>query len=324
MLTFLVQLVVGLVVLFTGGHFLVRGATRVALLARLSATVVGLTVVAMGTSLPEMAVSVWAAQRGAVELAYGNIIGSSIFNIGMILGIAAIVAPLAVRRQTIRLEYPFMLLVALLVVLLVRDAAIDKIEGIALLILLVWFTTYIVWLARREAAGDEVLAIQRDVARTAHLEAGAARAWSKNVALVLVGIAALLLGADQVVRGAVGIARTWGVEERVIGLTIVAMGTSLPELATSVVAARQGEREIALANVIGSNLFNLLAVLGATAIVRPVPVTPAAMVDTWVMLGFTAAMLPLMWVGRRVGRWDGVILLGGFVGYLAYLVVTRV
>jgi cation:H+ antiporter len=277
----------------------------------------------MGTSLPEMAVSVWAAKREAVDLAYGNIIGSSIFNIGMILGISAIVAPLAVRRQTIRIEYPFMLFVAVLVVLLGRDHLIDHIEGAALIVLLVLFTVYVIWLSGHEAVDDEIAAIQRDVQRTAHLKEGAAVAWGKNMTLLVLGIAALLLGADQVVRGAVGIARSWGVEERIIGLTIVAMGTSLPELATSIVAAKEGEREIALANVIGSNLFNLLAVLGTTAAIRPVPVPQPAVIDTWVVLAFSAAMLPLMWVGRKVGRWDGVILLCGFLCYMAYLVAAR-
>lgn len=322
MLIIALQLIGGLALLFYGGHLLVRVATRIALLARVSATVVGLTVVAMGTSVPELAVSVWAAKSDAVNLAYGNIIGSSIFNIGMILGLAAVVAPIAVKRQTIRIEYPFLLVVAVVVVLLCRDHAIDLMEGLALIVLLGVFTGYVIWLARNEAVEDELEAIQRDVERTAHLSAGAARAWSLNTTLVVAGIGLLVFGADQVVRGAVGIARFWGVEERVIGLTIVAMGTSLPELATSVIAAKEGAREIALANVIGSNLFNLLAVLGATALVRTVPVPDAAVVDTWIMLGFTAAMLPLMWVGRRVGRWEGAILLLGFAAYLAYLVMA--
>jgi len=318
-----VQLVGGLFVLFYGGHLLVRGATRIALLANLSATVVGLTVVAMGTSLPEFAVSVWAAKNAAVELAYGNIVGSTIFNVGMILGAAAIVAPIAVKRQTIRIEYPFMLVVAIVVVLLSRDRSIDSLEGLALIVLLGVFTVYVIWLARQEAVEDDLVAIRRDVERAAHLDVGAVRAWGNNTLLVVVGISLLVLGADQVVRGAVGIATLWGVEERVVGLTVVAMGTSLPELATSLVAAKQGERDIALANVIGSNLFNLLAVLGATAMIRSVPVTSAAAVDTWIMLGFCAGMFPLMWFRRRVSRWDGVMLLLGFGAYLAYLVIAR-
>jgi cation:H+ antiporter len=162
------------------------------------------------------------------------------------------------------------------------------------------------------------------VKRTANIKGSERRAWGINALLIIVGIAALVIGADQIVRGAMKIAVFWGVPERIIGLTVVAMGTSLPELATSAVAAKQGEHEIALANVIGSNLFNLLGVLGATALIFPVPIHPAAAaIDNWVMLGFCAAMFPLMWFGKRVGRWDGIILLAGFVAYMTFLIVTR-
>ncbi len=318
------QLVIGLVVLFLGGHYLVQGATRIALLTRMSTTVVGLTVVAMGTSLPELAVSVGAASRGSTELAYGNIIGSTIFNIGAILGVSALVAPIAVQRQTIRLEYPFMFIVAAVVLLLCRDDVIDRLEGAFLLVALALFTTYVVHLAQREVIEDEALALDREVKRTANLKGSTGRAWGVNVSLVVIGIAALVLGADQAVRGAVKMAEFWGVDERTIGLTVVAMGTSLPEFATSVVAAREGEHEIALANVIGSNLFNLLGVLGATALVLPVSISHAAgSVDNWVMLAFCAAMFPLMWFGRRVGKLDGAILLVGLVGYMTYLILSR-
>lgn len=318
------QLFIGLVVLFLGGHYLVQGATRVALLGRVSTAVVGLTVVAMGTSFPELAVSVGAAIKGSTELAYGNIIGSTIFNIGAILGVSAVLAPIAVSRQTIRLEYPFMFIVAATVLLLCRDAVIDRLEGTFLLIALVLFTAYVVHLAQREVIEDEALALDREVKRTANLQGGLGRAWGVNLALVLVGIVTLVLGADQVVRGAVEIAVFWGVDERTIGLTVVAIGTSLPEFATSVVAAKQGEHEIALANVIGSNLFNLLGVLGATALVLPVSITrPAASVDNWVMLAFCGAMFPLMWFGKRVGKLDGAILLVGLAIYIVYLISTR-
>jgi cation:H+ antiporter len=318
------QLLAGLVVLFLGGHYLVQGATRIALLGRLSTTVVGLTVVAMGTSLPELAVSVGAAIKGSTELAYGNIIGSTIFNIGAILGVSALLAPIAVKRQTIRLEYPFMFIVAATVLLLCRDAVIDRLEGSFLLVALALFTAYVVHLAQREVIEDEALALDREVKRMAKLKGGVGRAWSVNVTLVVIGITALVLGADQAVRGAVKMAVFWGVDERTIGLTIVAMGTSLPEFATSVVAAKQGEHEIALANVIGSNLFNLLGVLGATALILPIRITTAAAsVDNWVMLGFCGAMFPLMWFGRKVGKFDGAILLVGFAIYMIFVVSTR-
>lgn len=318
-----VQLIAGVTALFVGGHYLVQGATRIALFARVSAAVVGLTIVAMGTSLPEMAVSVGAAARGITDLAFANIIGSTIFNIGAILGITAIVVPIAVKRQTIRLEYPVMLVVAAVVVVLCFDGNVSRVEGAFLFLALILFTVFVVHLARREVEQDEAVALEREVQRAAKLKGGKGRAWGVSIVLVIVGIVALIGGAELVVRGAVTIANSIGVDERIIGLTVVAMGTSLPELATSAVAALQGERDLALANVIGSNLFNLLGVLGATALVFPVPLNPAASLDNWVMLGFCAALFPLMVLGRRVSRLDGVLLVVGLSVYLTYLVLTR-
>lgn len=318
-----IQLLVGVTALFIGGHYLVQGATRIALFARISAAVVGLTVVAMGTSLPEMAVSIEAAARGSTDLAFGNIIGSSIFNIGAILGITAIVVPVAVKRRTIRIEYPFMLVVAAVVVLLCRDLLVDRVEGAFLFFALILFTVFVVYMSRRDVEQDEAKSLEQDVRRTARFKEGKGRAWGVSILIVVFGIVALIGGADLVVRGAVTIAETIGVDERVIGLTVVAMGTSLPELATSAVAAIQGERDIALANVIGSNLFNLLGVLGATALVFPVPLNPASSLDNWVMLGFCVALYPLMVFGRKVSRVDGVLLLAGLCVYVTYLVLTR-
>ncbi len=319
----LIQLLAGVVALFIGGHYLVQGATRIALFARISASVVGLTVVAMGTSLPEMAVSVEAAARGSTDLAFGNIIGSSIFNIGAILGITAIVIPVAVKRQTIRIEYPFMLVVAAVVVLLCRDLKVDRIEGAFLFAALILFTVFVVYMSRRDVEQDEAQSLERDVKRAAKFKDGKGRAWGMSILAVVLGIAALIGGANLVVRGAETIAHSMGVDERIIGLTVVAMGTSLPELATSAVAALQGERDIALANVIGSNVFNLLGVLGATALIFPVPLNPAASLDNWVMLGFCVALFPLMYFGRKVSRLDGVLLILGLSIYVAYLILTR-
>jgi cation:H+ antiporter len=323
MLLALAQLVAGVTALFVGGHYLVQGATRIALFARISAAVVGLTVVAMGTSLPEMAVSVEAAARGSTDLAFANIVGSSIFNIGAILGITAAVVPVAVKRQTIRIEYPFMLVVAGVVVLLCRDLLVDRVEGSFLFLALILFTVFVVYISRRDVEQDEAKSLEQDVQRAAKFKEGKGRAWGISLTMVSLGIVALIGGADLVVRGAVTIADAVGVDERVIGLTVVAMGTSLPELATSAVAALQGERDIALANVIGSNLFNLLGVLGATAIVFPVPLNPAATLDNWVMLAFCIALFPLMLVGRRVSRVDGILLLAGLSVYITYVVLTR-
>lgn len=324
MLFAFVELVVGLAALFGGGHYLVRGATAVALLLRISPSIVGLTVVAMGTSMPELAVSLDAAAKGVTDIAYGNVIGSNIFNIGAILGIAALLGTIPVKHQTIRIEYPFMLVVSALVVLLGRDGIIDHIEGLFFVVSLVLFLSYIVYLARREVLADQAVDLEREVRRAAHLDGGTGRAVGRNVAFLTLGIGALVVGAELVVEGAVSMARTMGIEERVIGLTIVAMGTSLPELATTVVAAKNREQEIALGNIVGSNIFNMLAILGTTAAIIPVPIHPrAGAVDNWVMLGFAAILFPMMVWGRSVSRRDGVVLLVGFVAYMAWVVVAR-
>ncbi len=318
------QLVIGLVLLYLGGEYLVRGATRIALLARLSTAVIGLTVVAMGTSLPELAVSMDAAARGATDLAYGNIIGSNIFNVGAILGLSAVLGTIKATRQTVRTEYPFMLAAAVVVVLLGFNRIISRVEGILFLLALFAFMAYVLYLSRRELAKNEELSISREVKRAAHTKRGSGRAWGINLLLVAIGIVGLVGGADQVVQGAVEIALKLGVDGRVVGLTVVAMGTSLPELAASIVAARQGENDIALANIVGSNIFNLLAILGATAAVFPVPIHPRAVVlDNWVMLAFCAALFPPMYFTRRVSRRDGLILMAAFVAYMTFVVVTE-
>lgn len=319
----LIQLAAGLAVLYVGGEYLVRGATAVALLARIPVAVVALTIVAMGTSLPEMAVSVDAALRGSTDISYGNIVGSNIFNVGAILGIAALVAPIPVRRQTLRVEYPIMFVVSGMAVFLARDGTVDRLDGVFLVVLLIVFLGYMIYLTRGGMAANDAQTFAREVERAAHVERGAARAWGKYLAYVAGGVVALIVGADVSVAGAVEVARTFGIAERVIGLTVIAMGTSLPELATSVVAARRGEQDIALGNVVGSNIFNLLAILGVTAMVVPVPVNPrAASLDNWVMLVFSLAILPMMLKGHEVTRLNAVILLMGFVSYMALVVAT--
>ncbi|UCF40894.1 MAG: calcium/sodium antiporter [Gemmatimonadota bacterium] len=318
------QLGIGLAILFAGGEALVRGATAVALLARISTTVVALTVVAMGTSLPELAVSVDAAARGSTDIAYSNIVGSSIFNIGAILALAAVLTVIQVQRQTIRVEYPIMFAAAVIVLLLARDGMVDRLEGVGLLVGLVLFIAYTVYLVSRGVPLTEAAALERDVKRAGHLKNGALRAWGINVALVAVGLAALVGGADLSVMGSVTIARTLGIEERVIGLTVIAMGTSLPELATCVMATRRREPDIVLGNVIGSNVFNLFAILGVTAAVFPVPVHPVARaVDNWVLVAFSAVLFPMMWWGHKISRRDGIVLLVGFTVYIAWVVVAR-
>lgn len=316
-----VELAIGLLLLFAGGHLLVKGASAVALLARISTAVVALTVVSIATSFPELAVSVDAALRESTDISYGNIIGSNIFNVGAILGIAALVSSLEVRRQMLRVEYPIMLAVSGLALWFARDKLVDRLDGAVLVTLLMGFLALMVYLAKKDT--ESAHSAEREVMRALHVRDGLGRAWSRNVAFVLLGIMALVGGADLTVSGAIRIAEIAGVEQRVIGLTLVAMGTSLPELATSLVAAQRGERDIALGNVVGSNIFNLLAILGVTATITPIGVHPRALaVDNWVMLGFSMALLPIMLWGRRVSRADGVVLTLGFVAYMTWVVVT--
>lgn len=316
MILTLAQLAAGLGLLAGGGHWLVEGATRIAFLARLSPAVVGLTVVAFGTSTPELAVSLGAAFAHAADISYANVVGSNIFNIAVILAISALLRPIPVPRQTIRIEYPFMIAASMLALLVVRDGAIDRLEGAFLVTALVGFLTYLVRVARRESDTPEARAHQQT-------HAAVPAAGAKSAALVVVGVLALAAGAELMVRGAVRLAEVWGVSQRVIGLTIVAMGTSLPEFATCVVAARRGESDILLGNIVGSNIFNVLAILGLTGALVGIPVDAAAVtVDNWVMIAFAVGLLPLMAWGRFVTRANGVLLLLGFGVYLTYLLGT--
>jgi len=320
----LLILAAGFTLLVIGGHYLVQGSVGIALLARISVTIVALTVVAMGTSAPELAVSLDAAARGVTDIAYGNIIGSCIFNLGAILGIAALLAPIPVQRQTIRLEYPFMLGAAILTVALAANGAVGRGDGMVLVLALTGFMSLMVWFARRGVPLAEVGALEEDVRRQGHDEQRTVRAWVRNGAYVILGTVALVIGADLSIKAAVDIARTLDVEERIIGLTIVAMGTSLPELVTCVVAAARRETEIALGNVVGSNIFNVLAILGFTATIFPVPVHARAIaLDNWVMLGLSLALFPMMLFGRRITRANAVLLLAVFVTYIGYLILAE-
>ena len=313
MLTAILQLSLGLLMLVLFGDLLVRGAVKIALLARISASVVGLTVVAMGTSLPELAVSVGASGRHAGDIAYGNIVGSCIFNIAVILGLVVLMQSIRVGRQTFRWEYPFMFLVMAVGVAAARDQVIDRVEGALFLVAMVVFVAFMIRMARREVEDEEARDLEEEVKRTA----SKVQAWTWNVALVAAGGVGLAGGADLLVRGGVTVATYAGISQRIIGLTIAAMGTSLPELAASIAAARRGQAGLALSNVIGSNIFNILGILGVTALIFRVPVNPLAVgLDNWAMLAFGAAMFPMMARGMKLGRLNGTVLLAGFAVYM--------
>jgi cation:H+ antiporter len=311
--------VLGLAALIAGAEALVRGASRLAAAWGISPLVIGLTVVAFGTSAPEMAVSVGAAISGTTDLAIGNVVGSNIANVLLILGVSALVAPLLVAEQIIRQEIPVMIGASLVVVAMALDGSIGRVEAGLLLALVVAYTGFLIVQSRRasQAATDE-FASEIPTSRWD-------RHWSVQAALVIGGLALLVLGADWLVGAAVTFAKVMGVSDLVVGLTVVAVGTSMPEIATSLIAALRGQRDIAVGNVVGSNVFNLLAVLGAAGVVSAgglgVP-DAARNFDLWVMLAVAFACLPILLTGREIARWEGIVFLGYYAAYVLYLILA--
>ncbi len=307
----------GLVLLVLGGEGLVRGASGIAILAKLSPAVVGLTIVAAGTSMPELVVSVQAAFAGSPGIAIGNVVGSNIFNIGAILGITALISPLRIQGSTVRMEWPVMILASFQLFLLARDMNVDRVEGVSLLIAMVVFIAWAVWLGRNTVQDSEV------ELSTASFGATGSRALLFNLAAIGLGVALLAAGSTLLVEGAVGIAAGFGVSDSIIGLTIVAAGTSTPELITSIVAAKRGQDDIAVGNIVGSNIFNILGILGATALIHPLDVPAEIMSrDVWWFLGISLLLFPLMKTGMKITRLEGTVLLAVFATYTGILVYS--
>ena len=317
----LLLFVVGLAALVGGAEVLVRGASRLATSLGVSPLVVGLTVVAFGTSAPELAVGISSAVAGQADIALGNVVGSNIANVLLVLGLAALLAPVVTGMRIVRREVPLMIAASALLWLMALGRQIDRLEGILLVAGIVAYTAFLVRSSRREAA-----VVRAEFAAEFGVGAGrGVRAAAANLALVAVGLAMLLLGARWIVDGAVAVATTLGIPEIVVGLTIVAVGTSLPEIATSVLAGLRGHRDIAVGNVVGSCIFNILMVLGATAVVSPAPlaVSPSLLaVDLPLMVAAAVACLPILYTGARVDRREAVLLLGFYVAYLGYLVLV--
>jgi cation:H+ antiporter len=315
--------VLGLVGLTIGAEFMVRGASRIAGRTGIPPLVVGLTVVALGTSAPEIAVSIEAAFSGRSSVALGNVVGSNIFNVLVILGLAALAAPLAVRSQLVRLDVPVMVGVSALPLLLGFDRLISVADGVVLLALLALYLGLLIRVARRGL--PEPIALSPFKPPEAMPDAPEAAAIEGPVALdvgrAVFGLLLLVVGADQFVGGATGIARAAGISELVIGLTLVAAGTSMPELATSVLATLRGERDLAVGNVVGSNVFNVLAVLGAGAAAGGGIEVPASVLlfDFPVMLAVGLVCLPVFLTGSTITRWEGGVLLFYYVLYAVYL-----
>lgn len=322
MLIDVLLIVAGLAVLVLGGELLVRGAIALATRFGLTPAVVGLTVVAGATSMPELVVSVIAAFQGSPDVAVGNVIGSNIFNIGLVLGITSLIVSVPVARVTMRLEWPFLLLASGITLLFMSTESLNLIEGCVLLVLLGIFLWRMVVLSRREVM---------DTPELPSAVPSTSRAMILNLFFLAAGLALMLLGASWMVRGSTAIARDLGVSERIIGLTIVAMGTSLPELASSVIAAVKGRTDLALGNVLGSCIFNLLAILGTASLLKPVMVNPEFFAfngllhvgDVWWMLLFSVILGPMMFFRhKRIGRIDGAILCAVFGAYMWQLLAA--
>jgi cation:H+ antiporter len=316
----LVLLVVGLIILIIGAELLVRGASRLAVGFGISPLVVGLTVVAFGTSSPELAVSIGSALSGQADIALGNVVGSNIFNVLFILGLSALIGALVVAQQLIRLDVPLMIGVSILMLLLGLDGKIGRPDG---LLLFAGIVVYIVFAIRQSRKETRQVEAEYD-----HEFGSGERMGPRQVLLqigfVIAGLALLVLGARWLVDGAVAIARSLGLSELIIGLTIIAAGTSLPEVATSVIASLRGERDIAVGNVVGSNIFNILAVLGLAAVVAPEGVTvPAAALgfDIPFMIAVAIACLPIFFTGYRIARWEGALFLAYYIAYTLYLIL---
>jgi cation:H+ antiporter len=303
------QFAAGLALLVAGASWLVRGGAGIAAAFGVSPLLIGLTIVAYGTSAPEMAVSVQAAVNGSAAVSLGNVVGSNIFNVLFILGASALIVPLAVAHELLRRDVWVMIAASAATPALAWDGAIGRVEGAALVLGVVLYTLWLIREARRDPHPEQGVQAKR-------LGIPACSA------LILGGLAALVLGANWLVGAATEAARLFGVSELVIGLTVVAAGTSLPEVATSVTAALRGERDIAVGNVVGSNIFNILAVLGVAAISSPagVAVDPAAMrFDIPVMIAAAVACLPIFFTGGRIDRWEGALFLAAYAAYAGWL-----
>ena len=306
----------GLGLLVLGAEGFVRGTASLARSFGVSPLVIGLTIVAYGTSAPELAVSLQAAVGGNPDIALGNVVGSNISNIGLILAGAALVSPVRAQAQILRLDVPIMIGVSGLLLGLVWDQVIGRLNGVVLLLGAVFYTIICIW-----GSADEP---QESVRTEFDDGAPQSKALWQDVLFSVAGLGLLVLGARIMVSGAVTVAEGFGIPTVVVGLTIVAVGTSLPELATSIVAARRGHSDLALGNVVGSNIFNVLGILGITACVQPIDASGLTWFDGGFMLGFAVLTLPLLWTDYAFSRKEGALFLIAYAGYVVGLVLTAV
>ena len=320
-ITFL-TLAAGLVLLVVGAEFLVKGASKIAAILQISPLIIGLTIVAYGTSAPEMSVSIMSTYSGQGDIAVGNVVGSNICNILLVLGMSSVVAPLLVTKQIIRSDVPIMICVSLLLLMFGLDGQISRVDGIILFIGGVLYTLSLIYQSSKQGAEQDEFAEEYGFSGEV-----TTALWIKNIVFVVGGSILLILGSRFLVKSAVEIATDFGVSELLIGLTIVAFGTSLPELATSVVASFRGETDIAVGNVLGSNIFNILAVLGVAGALSPDGIVVNQSIirfDLLVAIAVAFACLPIFYSGKRIDRWEGLLFLFYYLVYNGYLILNAI
>ena len=311
----ILYLALGLVLLYYGAEALVRGSSSLALRLGLSPLVIGLTVVAFGTSSPELVVSLKAGLAGQGNISVGNVVGSNICNLGLILGLCALVTPVATTSQIVRMDIPIMIAVTAFATFLLSNGTLTRTEGTLLATLLLAYVIFSIRLARRQPA-DALGAEFGEAVKVSK------RGLAVDLLMVAGGLVLLVFGARFLVDGAVIIARAFGWSDALIGLTVIAIGTSLPELATSLVAAVKKEADIALGNIVGSNIFNLLGILGITAMVTPLAESGISLIDYAVMAVFALVLWPMAYHQKRITRLEGAMLLAGYAAYVSWLVLS--
>jgi cation:H+ antiporter len=302
-------LILGLVALTFGAEGLVRGSASLAIRLGLTPLIIGLTIVAFGTSTPELVVSLGASLNNQADISIGNVVGSNIFNIGIILGLTALLCPVKVSLQVIKHDYPIMIAVSLFALFLITEGTISRLAGIVLFTALVAYTGFTIWLAKKEGSAEIERQFQDGVPSQS-------KSLYIDLIFIVGGLLLLVAGSRLLVVSATDIARFIGISEAVIALTIIAAGTSMPELATSLVAALRHQPDIAVGNVVGSNIFNILGILGVSSIAKPLSATGITGLDLWVMVAFAIALLPMMYTELKLQRWEGGLLLVGYVVYL--------
>jgi cation:H+ antiporter len=321
-ITTILILIAGLVLLVAGAEVLVKGASRIAFMFGLSPLVIGLTIVAYGTSSPELMVSIQSSLAGQPDIAVGNVVGSNIFNILLILGISALITPLVVAQQLIRLDVPILIGISCLTLMFGLDGKISRVDGGIFVTGAILYTVFLMIQSRKENNTDVTDEYEREYGDSS---VRSPKQILINAGLIFAGLILLVLGSKFLVDSAIAIARSFGVSELVIGLTLVSAGTSLPELATSVVASMRGERDIAVGNVIGSNIFNILAVLGGAALLSPEGLSvsqDAIRFDIPVMIAVAVICLPIFITGQLIARWEGLLFLSYYVAYTGYLILN--